>query len=92
MGDNALSSFLQEYLRDDLIYQNIPLSAKVLAKKEDREVAGLFYFLYDGPHPDNYKKGYEHLYKELRQVNPRVASLLKLAYEKLLSEEHCPGH
>ena len=89
----ANSDLLQEYLRD-LICQNIALSAQVLAQKTDNEIAGLFYYLYDGPHPDHpaLKKDYEELYEKLMAISPRVARLLKVAYEKLLSEEHCPGH
>ena len=84
-------SFLQNYI-GYLIFDNTPLAIKILNSKSDDQIASFFYFLYDGPHPKNKKENYEYLHKALAQLDPRVAWLLQVAYKKLLSEEHCPGH
>ena len=85
--------FFQLHLHG-LVYRNKPLAVEVLSHKKDREIASFFYFLYDGPHPDHphTKESYKALYESLSKLDPRIAFLLKVAYEKLLSEKHCPGH
>jgi len=63
-----------------------------LSKRKDEDVIGVFRFLYDGPHPDNYKESYDSLHAKVKEVNPKVAELMKQAYELLLSEDDGHGH
>jgi hypothetical protein len=69
-----------------------PLYIKLLEERTDDELASIFYFKYDGPHPSNYQEYYEYKYQVISKLSPRVAELMKKAYERLLSEEHCEGH
>ena len=77
-----------------LLYEDLHLSAEVLEKKSDDEIASFWYFLYDGPHPGHgYNRGlYENMFEKFTTLSPRIASLMKKAYDHLLSEEHCPCH
>lgn len=84
--------FTQLHLKDLAFFHNEELAMHILDKKTDDEIASFFYFLYDGPHPENHRSSYEIEYRHLNTYNPRIAELLKKAYTQLLSEKHCPGH
>lgn len=73
-------------LEDDMLF------VKILEERTDDEIASYFYFGYDGPHPDNFQKHYDYRYQKISAISARVAELMKKAYTRLLSEEHCPGH
>ena len=79
---------------DGKLYYDTKKMTSLLAKRTDAEIKSVFRFLFDGPHPNNElnKKVYNSLYPKIKQANPKVARLMKEAYEQLLSEEHCPGH
>jgi len=75
-----------------IVFNKTLLVTKILNKKTDDEIASFWFFLFDGPHPDNYQGNYEDLYEFLLIDNPRLAQLLKKAYTQLLSDRHCEGH
>ena len=65
----------------------------LLAKRTDREVKSVFFFVFDEPHPN--KKStqayYDRLYAKISKANPKVARLMQEAYEQVLSRSCC-GH
>lgn len=72
----------------EIVVENVRLSIEVLSKKEEKEIRSFWRFLFDGPHPGHRlkRKYYDELYPEVRDLNPKIAEQLKLAYEQLLSE------
>ena len=80
-------SYLQYHLRE-IIVENAKLSIEVLSKKEEKDIRSFCRFLFDGPHPGHRlnRKYYDELYPEVRDLNPKIAEQLKLAYEQLLSD------
>ncbi len=82
---------LQHHLQE-IVPENIKLSIDILNKKEEKEIESFWYFLFDGPHPNNYRKYYGNLYAKISQINPKIADLMKQAYEQLLSEDDGHGH
>ncbi|MGY6562372.1 MAG: hypothetical protein ACXITV_09715 [Luteibaculaceae bacterium] len=90
-ADNV--SALQNHLQD-ILPENVPLSVKVLEDKSEEEIKSFWRFVYDGPHPDHpiLKELYDTLYPKISQVNPKVAELMKQAYEELSAEDDGHGH
>ena len=86
-------SYLQYHLRE-IVVENAELSIEVLSKKEEKEIRSFWRFLFDGPHPGHRlnRKYYDELYPEVRDLNPKIAEQLSLAYEQLLSEYDEHGH
>jgi hypothetical protein len=80
----------QMYLQDDFI-SLLNIYSVELENKTNEEILSVWHFFYDGPHPENYQKDYEELYKRYKNKNPRIAKLMKQSYEKLL-ENGCQGH
>jgi len=74
-----------------LFYNEMPLAIKIMKRKRPREIASFFYFLFAGPHPDNYQEQYEVTYDELLKHDADMAFLLKAAYEEAL-KDGCSGH
>mgnify|MGYP001803446814 CR=1 FL=1 len=74
-----------------LLYQDIALAVQVLEKKSDDEIASFWYFMYDHSHPGNEydREFYADIFKATMPLSPRVAGLMKKAYDQLLSEAHC---
>lgn len=56
------------------------------------DIISFWRFYIDGPHPDNYQKDFEELYRRYRTENAQVAELMKKAYEELLLESDRHGH
>jgi hypothetical protein len=65
---------------------------KQLSAYPDKEILSFWYFLFDGPHPENYKDDYNKLYNRCKALDSEIAELMRQAYEKLLSEDKCQGH
>lgn len=86
-------NYLRRHLTE-LVVENAKLSLEVLSKKEKKEIRSFWRFLFDGPHPGHRlkRKYYDELYPEVRNLNPKIAEQLKLAYEQLLSEYDEHGH
>jgi len=74
------------------LYYDTEAIISVLSEKTDKEIKSVFRFVFDGPHPDQRKESYEELHNKVKPVNPRVADLMKQAYEQLLSEDDGHGH
>ena len=66
--------------------------APVMAKRGREEIMTVFRYMYDGPHPNLKQDSYDDLYKKLVKVDRELATLMRFAYEQLLSETHCDGH
>ncbi|MHB9147649.1 MAG: hypothetical protein ACYC2U_04415 [Candidatus Amoebophilus sp.] len=66
----------------------------IFSERSDQEVKSIFHDLFNGAHPDNEFNWarYNQLYDKVNPVNTHIASLMKEAFEQVLSEEHCPGH
>ena len=62
---------LQHHLQE-IVPESINLSVDILSSKGEDKIKSFWYFLYDGPHPDNYKESYESLHAKVKQVNPKV--------------------
>lgn len=73
---------------------SLPQYVEQLSAYSDTEILSFWYFLYDGPHPDDpeFQRIFQELYSQCKTLNPRVAGLMRQAYEKLLSEKRCSGH
>ncbi len=64
----------------------------LLSKYTDNQIKSFWYFLFDGPHPQNYQKEFEKIHAAIAEINPRIAYFMQEAFDRLLSEDHCPGH
>ena len=86
-------SYLQHHLRE-IVAENVPLSVEVLRKHKAMEIISFWYYLYDGPHPDHpiNREHYNNLHHSINDLDPRIAELLKQAYEQLLSKYDDHGH
>eukprot|EP01132_Coremiostelium_polycephalum_P005048 gene5048-6283_t len=69
-------------IRQLVVKKNLPLSIEILEKYTDDEIASFFYFLFDGPFPEDTAYNYHYLYDSLKENNPRIAGLIKKAYEQ----------
>jgi hypothetical protein len=72
------------------------LFIKTLEKYNDDEIASLWYFIFDEPHPEynKKKKEFEDLYCKLYKHSPRIANQMKRATNYLIchKENRCPNH
>lgn len=72
------------------------LFIKILEKYNDDEIASLWYFIFDEPHPEysKKKKEFDDLYFRLYKYSPRIAKQMKRAINHLMTHEEnrCPGH
>ncbi|ACE05919.1 hypothetical protein Aasi_0515 [Candidatus Amoebophilus asiaticus 5a2] len=57
----------------------------MLSTYTDEEILSFFYCWYDGPYPEDREKLYQYRYKRIKEYNPRVAELMKKAYEAVLA-------
>jgi hypothetical protein len=73
-------SLLKSILKDSILF------IKLLNDYSNNEVLSFWYFLYDGPYPENMKDYFLTLYNISQELNPRVADLMKQAYEGLILE------
>lgn len=89
--DSDYASSLQKILQLEYAY-NTSIGVKILNKKPINEVLSFWRFYFDGPHPENYQKDFEELYKRYYEESPRIADLMKQSYEQLLSEHDGHGH
>jgi len=64
----------------------------IIAKRTDKEIKSVFYFIYDGPHPEPWGKYEEATYQKISHINSKVAELMKQAYEELLAADDGHGH
>lgn len=68
-----------------LVRQDIQLATFVLEKYTDDEIASFFYFLFDGPHPEDRESFYQQAcdyFSEPSSRNNRLLNLVKKAYEQ----------
>jgi len=79
-------NIFQLYLQGDMIeyFKNYLI---LLDKYTDKEILSFWHFYFDGPHPKNYQKDFDELYKRYSEQNMRIASLMKEAYLELLTEK-----
>ncbi|MDR1846711.1 MAG: hypothetical protein LBR17_01155 [Bacteroidales bacterium] len=84
-------SIFQKFFQTKL-FNNIDINLYILNTLSAKECLSVYYFLFDGPHPDNYKEKYERLYHQILLKDKKQAQLLKRSYKKLLKENHCHGH
>ncbi len=84
--------YLQEKLID-LIIQNPDIALKIINNLSREEAFGLWYFLFDGPHPSDteVKSDFDEMYNMIKDKDAVQTELLKKAYEKLLSDEEIHG-
>ncbi len=76
-----------EYMRLHLlglVFQNSSLAIDILKKKTNEEITSFFYFLFDGPHPENFQQTYDELYSRLSGLDIKIANLMKKAYTYLV--------
>jgi hypothetical protein len=59
-----------------------------LAKKSDEEIESVFRFIYDSPHPENYRSFFDAVEKIMVKQDPRLTYLNQVAFIKLVEEEH----
>lgn len=64
----------------------------ILSKYETEKIYSFWYFLFDGPHPGNYKNDVLQLHGEISQLQPQIANLLYQAYDDLISNYDGHGH
>jgi hypothetical protein len=83
-----------QYLLQQDIWMNPSRYLEVIQQTDysAQEIFSFWYFLFDGPHPENYKDDYNKLYNQCKELDSEIAELMRQAYEKLLSEDKCPGH
>jgi hypothetical protein len=79
-----------------LLAVDIKLFVRILQKYNDDEIASLWYFIFDEPHPEynKKKKEFEDLYCKLYKHSPRIAKQMKRATNYLIchKENRCPNH
>lgn len=66
-------------------------AVKVLENEKDEDVKSFWYFYFDSPYPESYKKDFEVLYERYAEKNERIAKLMEQSYKKLL-ENRSQGH
>lgn len=86
-----LSNFLDdtaEFQRSIQLYfaSNVAVTCRVLKDLSNVEILSFWKFYFYGPHPKNYQKDFEELYKRYNEYDNRIAELMKSSYEKLLLE------
>lgn len=88
-GVSMMQTCMLDHLNTDMAYL-----VNALNKMPEDEVRTFWYFLLDGPHPDDPEKiqSYEHLVKNLRKVDPSMAQILYDEHEKLLKNSDGHGH
>lgn len=65
---------------------NLFLFCKLLELYSHKETLSFWHFYFDGPCPENYKDDFNDLYSRCMAINPKIAGLMKQAYEQLLLE------
>eukprot|EP01132_Coremiostelium_polycephalum_P005883 gene5883-7323_t len=66
-----------------LMYQDIRLAVLTLEKYTDDEIASFFYFLFDGPHPEDKKLDYKEMCAYFTSSkNDRLLNLVRKAYKQ----------
>ena len=84
-------NIFQLYLQEDLT-NNLTRYIEELKMEREDIINSFWYFYFDGPNPENYKKDYELLYQKVKKIDTEIAELMKQAYEKVLSEHDGHGH
>lgn len=81
----------QYYLQQHIVI-NSSKYFKEIQKLTDEEIFNIWYYFFDGPHPENYNDLFKELYAKGYTLNKNIAELMQKAYFKLLSEKKCDGH
>lgn len=82
-------NILQDYIQTT-VKENVKDFCNLLSNYNDKVISDFWYFHFDGPHPEKYEKDYETLYLKIEGIDTKVAHLMKLSYDKILSEHD--GH
>ncbi len=84
---DAISCF--QYGLSKRIFENTELTASLLEKHDDAEIRGFWYFVFDGPHPEN---KIPSKLVELRRTHKRVYELMLSGHKQVLQESDHHGH
>ncbi len=83
-------NILQDYIQTT-VKENVKDFCLFLSEFNDKIISDFWHFYFDGPHPEEYKEDYETLYLKIEEIDTKVAHLMKLSYDKILSENDSHG-
>jgi len=82
-------NILQDYIQTT-VEENVKDFCLFLSDYNGKVISDFWHFYFDGPHPEKYKEDYETLYLKIEGIDTKVANLMSLSYDKILSEHD--GH
>lgn len=84
-------SYFQQGVRNNT-KANVELYCSLLSDYSDDKLLSFWYFLFDGPHPENHQGYYVNLQEKAKIFDPSIAEFMRQAYHKLLADHDGHGH